>query len=110
MKHISLTEFREAGYLQEVNRQFFHPLGLAFSVTIDAITKEVRFDGILDHRDDPEGVIFSETEVTKPEFIDNSLNIDHEQVKYAMARRKGLGFIIQPVDPTKESEDATLRD
>lgn len=29
IKYMDLTEFREKGFLQEANRQFFHPLGLA---------------------------------------------------------------------------------
>lgn len=31
-KYIDVAEFRELGFLQEANRQFFHPLGLALSV------------------------------------------------------------------------------
>lgn len=29
INYIDLTEFRERGYLQELNRQFLHPLGMA---------------------------------------------------------------------------------
>lgn len=32
IKYIDIAEFRETGFLQEANRQFFHPLGLALSV------------------------------------------------------------------------------
>ena len=35
IKYMSIKEFVEEGFLQEVNRQFFHPLGLALEVTID---------------------------------------------------------------------------
>lgn len=35
IKRIDIKEFREEGFLQEVNRQFFHPLGLALEVLID---------------------------------------------------------------------------
>ncbi len=35
MKKINIKEFREFGYLQEVNRRFLHPLGLALEVVID---------------------------------------------------------------------------
>lgn len=34
IKHIDITEFREEGYLQEANRLFFHPLGLALETTV----------------------------------------------------------------------------
>lgn len=33
IKRIDIGEFRELGYLQEANRQFFHPHGLALEVT-----------------------------------------------------------------------------
>ena len=49
MKQLTALELRDAGYLQEVNRQFFHPLGLAMFVNVD--TGEM---GVYDERDDPE--------------------------------------------------------
>lgn len=33
IKRIDVAEFRSEGYLQEVNRRFLHPLGLALEVT-----------------------------------------------------------------------------
>lgn len=35
IKKIDIKEFRESGYLQELNRTFLHPLGLALEVEID---------------------------------------------------------------------------
>lgn len=32
---MNIKEFREKGYLQEVNRQFLHPLGLALEIEIN---------------------------------------------------------------------------
>lgn len=40
IKYIGIDEFREFGYLQEVNRRFFHPLGLALEVRTPGWTKE----------------------------------------------------------------------
>ncbi len=34
IERIDIKEFREKGYLQEVNRRFFHPLGLALEIII----------------------------------------------------------------------------
>lgn len=34
MKHIDIAEFQKLGYLQEANRLFFHPHGLALEVTV----------------------------------------------------------------------------
>lgn len=36
MDTIDLVEFRNTGYLQEANRRFFHPLGLALTVWLPA--------------------------------------------------------------------------
>lgn len=35
VKRIDIKEFQELGFLQEVNRLFFHPLGLALEVVIE---------------------------------------------------------------------------
>jgi hypothetical protein len=59
IKRIDIKEFRELGFLQEVNRQFFHPLGLALEVIIDDITKKETLGGIWDYREDPEGNFFA---------------------------------------------------
>lgn len=34
IKWMGVKEFREEGYLQEANRQFFHPLGLALEIIV----------------------------------------------------------------------------
>ena len=67
MKNIDPAEFRDLGYLQEVNRRFLHPLGLALAMESDGET--LWFAGIRDCRDDPVGVYFAETEGT-PDFTD----------------------------------------
>lgn len=56
---IDIAEFRDKGFLQEVNRQFFHPLGLALEVMID-IKGVTKLGGIWDYRDDPEGLFFGD--------------------------------------------------
>lgn len=56
---LTLKEFIDAGFLQEVNRQFFHPLGLALSVVIHD-DGSMEFGPVWDYRDDPEGLVFSE--------------------------------------------------
>ncbi len=54
IKRIDIKEFREAGYLQEANRRFFHPLGLALEITRHEDGTET-LSGVWDYRDDPEG-------------------------------------------------------
>jgi len=55
-KTLSIKEFREKGYLQELNRTFLHPLGLALTVQIE--NGEETFSQIWDSRDDPEGIYY----------------------------------------------------
>lgn len=60
-------EFRDEGFLQEVNRQFFHPLGLAMAVNIDYGLDEDGYMSVYiwDERDDPEGWFFAEGEISQ---------------------------------------------
>ena len=55
-KFLDVKTFRQLGLLAEVNRIFFHPLGLALEVIIEG--NEERLGGIWDYREDPEGMIF----------------------------------------------------
>lgn len=57
IKRMDIVDFRKEGFLQETNRRFFHPMGLALEVVIDDNGKET-LGGIWDYRDDPEGVLF----------------------------------------------------
>lgn len=59
MKTMSLKEFQQAGYLQELNRQFLHPLGLALNLYVNSESGEIEFGGIWDNRDDPGGIVFA---------------------------------------------------
>ena len=57
-KYLDIKEFVDGGYLQEVNRQFFHPIGLALEVGIKEKEQEYYISGVWDYRDDPKGVYF----------------------------------------------------
>jgi len=59
IKRIDIKEFREKGFLQEVNRLFFHPLGMALEVIVEEDGTE-SLGGVWDYRDDPEGMFFAE--------------------------------------------------
>ncbi len=60
---LSVAEFRRMGLLQEVNRLFFHPRGLALEVIIDEGQPE-RFGNVWDYRDDPEGMGFADNMIS----------------------------------------------
>jgi hypothetical protein len=91
VKHMDIAEFRSKGYLQELNRRFLHPLGLALEVVIEEDGSE-RLGGIWDYRDDPEGIWYAgEADAEKAERITGLL------AERAPAREDALGFFIEPV-------------
>ena len=94
IKRMSITEFRDQGFLQEVNRLFFHPMGMALEVEIDDEDGTERLGGVWDYRDDPEGMYFGEEMLSKEKAIDVKRFLD----KKSKTREEILGYIIQPID------------
>jgi hypothetical protein len=84
-------EFRDKGYLQELNRQFLHPLGLALEVELLTDGTE-RFGDVWDYRKDSEGMIYD------VELIDSkkAKRIADEQAAKREVRELRFGFDIQP--------------
>jgi hypothetical protein len=121
-KFLSVKEFRELGFLQEVNRQFFHPVGLALEVVIDDNGSE-RLGRIWDYRDDPEGVWFDfkswnhDYDDGTPSPQVKAQNVATARVKHLVARSDlflqeygpdNLDFDIEPIvwqiaEPSKPS-------
>lgn len=95
IKKIDIREFLEFGYLQEVNRQFFHPLGLALEVNIDDKTGKYSLGGIWDYRQDPEGIVFGN--LASDEATQKAQKIKAEDIRISKTRCELLGFIIQPI-------------
>lgn len=96
IKRMDIKEFRQMGLLAEVNRTFFHPLGLALEIIVDDESGETKLGGIWDYRDDPEGMLFSQEHFpyAKLMMAQEFIKEKHEQ------RMKTLGFIFQdPVNP-----------
>jgi hypothetical protein len=90
---MDLREFKAAGFLQEVNRRFFHPLGLALSVRTDS-DGSVQLHSIWDGRDDEEGFVFKD--LTDDERL-RGKRIDSELERRLRMREERLGFGIQPL-------------
>lgn len=95
IKRIDIKEFQEFGYLQELNRQFLHPLGMALEVIIDEKDESVKLGGIWDYREDPEGMTFQD--MSKDTHRKKAENVKSLQLAAAKTRLKLLGFEIQPV-------------
>ena len=102
IKKMNLKEFKDLGYLQEVNRLFFHPRGLALSL-IEKDNGQLIFDGIFDAREDPEGWIFETIDEQKVKTVEKEFK-KHLQARNKMLKtKKG----IQPIDDSKiKSESA----
>ena len=88
-KRISITEFRELGFIQEINRRLLHPCGLALEVIVEEDGTST-LGGVWDSRDDPEGFYFGELDGAKCTSV--------YQLLYAKAdaRHKELGYNTQP--------------
>lgn len=91
IKKIDIKEFREAGYLQELNRLFLHPLGMALEVKIEDDGTEA-LGGIWDYRHDPEGMNYG------PGMLDpdKTERIYTEISAKKPVREERLGYFIQP--------------
>lgn len=93
-------EFRETGFLYEVNRRFFHPLGLAMAVS----TKD---DGetiyeMMDDRHDAEGWVFDWTtwpdpDVAVAEAHEKAARVQAEWDAHAYTRMQKFGWVVQPI-------------
>lgn len=101
VKRIPIDQFRREGWLLEVNRQFFHPHGLALEVEIDDDGVE-RFGGVWDYREDPEGITYGPL---GEDAEQRAKTIYEERLKHFEERSKLFGTLSdqQPFDWTPES-------
>jgi hypothetical protein len=94
MPKMSIEEFRKSGYLREVNRQFFYPLGLALEVVVNDDGTET-LGGIWDYRSDPEGMFFADgvlDDIAEEQFK----KIDADREEKAKVRISKYGCDVQP--------------
>lgn len=95
IKLMDIKEFVELGLLQEVNRLFFHPRGLALQVTVSDDGSKYRLDGVWDYREDPEGICFGNLDPK----VSNRKAVTVQQLldSKAQFRQQNLGYVIQPL-------------
>ena len=100
MKYLNLKYFRDFGLLQEVNRQFFHPIGLALEMQIDE-AGNVSLSGIQDHTEDPAGVVFGVSPYNEAErynaMCEKVQNVLKVQKRCHAMRECRLGFLLEPI-------------
>lgn len=90
---MDIKEFVGEGYLQEANRQFFHPLGLALEVQADDLTGAYYLSGVWDYRKDPDGIYFGlnkSAEERIKKFTTNAQNIKAKKEAKLKARKEIL--------------------
>ncbi len=105
-KNIDIKEFREKGYLQELNRRFLHPLGLALEISIDDDGNE-KLGGIWDCREDREGIYYDITNSDlerKITFKNKKLFIDTEFENRCKNRQEFLGFDIESLNENENEK------
>lgn len=107
IKKMDISDFRRLGYLQELNRLFLHPLGLAIEVEILSDGTEV-LSGILDSRDDPEGIMYDFANSSEERIItalDKSKYVISEFEKRQKARIELFNSVIEPIIPQIDIEE-----
>jgi len=87
-KKMTAKELVDTGLLQEVNRLFFHPRGLALGIKVDD-DGNYSLDDVWDSREDPEGFWFSDISEDKKKYAKELF--DSKDV----ARVKKIGSVIQ---------------
>lgn len=92
INRIDIKEFREKGFLQEANRLFFHPLGLALEIIINEDGSE-RLGGVWDYREDSEGMSFGEGMISEEKIK----NIEMLKSSKRETRTKLFGSEVQPL-------------
>ena len=106
IKRIDIKEFRKLGFLQELNRQFLHPMGLALEVVVDEETGEEKLGGIWDYRNDPEGIIYdianSDEERIKA-FNDKANYVENHINKMIRTRIEKIGYGVEQIPQLKEN-------
>jgi hypothetical protein len=103
IKRIDIKEFRRLGFLQEANRLFFHPLGLALEVDIDEDTGNESLVGVWDYRDDPEGILFGDAVMDTDDARKKAEHVALLREKHRETREKLVGNIIQPIPGISKS-------
>jgi hypothetical protein len=99
IKRIDIKEFREKGYLQELNRRFLHPLGLALEIIQEHDGTEI-LGSIWDYREDKEGMYYdiNNSDIERiNRFKEKKSFIDSELEKRNEERKNLLGFDIEPI-------------
>lgn len=98
IKYMSLKEFMDLGLLQEINRQFLHPMGMALEMIEEDDGSVPGFGGVWDYRDDPEGMYFGEELSKNIKFKEKAEKVKEMFEEKRKEREKKFGWHIQSVE------------
>jgi len=93
---MTIKDFIDLGLLQEVNRYFFHPRGLALCASFETGIPDPGKLIVLDFLDEPGGVIFDTVDPEKVKRVQALLSDRKEE------RKKLYGFSRQPLVGEKD--------
>jgi hypothetical protein len=116
IRRIDIREFRELGWVHEINRLLLHPAGLALEVetiscaacngngkrgdkherceTCGATGQVEILGGVWDYRDDPEGMLFGDDLLSAEKAKRIATLLEERRA----ARIERCGYFVQPVD------------
>ena len=96
--YFDMAKFVDFGYLQEVNRKFFHPLGVAMHIEFDNNRKPARW-GIIDCRRNKVGLVYHEKFLEHKNAKAATIRIEKERIKRLGYRMKEFGgkSEVQPI-------------
>lgn len=110
LRKVTPQELLESGIVQEVNRQFLHPLGYALTVHTSDDDPTARWLTV-GHCDDDDGYAFETLD--DDEARDKAAKVKAIADKLTPVRLARLGFNVQPIGhafwtaPTSKNEDDT---
>lgn len=94
----------DTGLLFEINRKVLHPFGLALAVNVDDERDIITKFEIIDHRDDLEGIVYSEEAyfVGKEKFDKFMKEFGEKRLQ---TRKSALGYIEQELEEARSEAD-----
>lgn len=105
LNFLGTEDFSELGFLQEANRQFFHPLGLSLAMLQQSENTDVILT-VVDGRDDPNGITFAaDVELAGKQKLITILAAERREM-----RINAVGSWIQPSGGVEYTRDHAIAD